>query len=43
MAGRLPDTRRIRLVTARRGAVGEEDSLETNVVEEESLETRDEE
>jgi len=39
MAGRSPDTRRIRVVTARRGAVGEEESLETQVGEEESLET----
>jgi len=28
MAGRLPNTRRIRVVTSRRGAVGEEKSLE---------------
>jgi len=33
MAGRLPDTRRIRVVTARREAVGEEESLATNVEE----------
>jgi len=39
MAGRLPGTR-IRVVTARRGAVGEEESLETKVGEEESLETK---
>jgi len=38
MAGRLPDTRRIRVVTAWRGAVAEED---TKVGEEESLETKD--
>jgi len=41
MAGCLPDTRRIRVVTARRGAVGEGESLETNVGEQESLETKD--
>jgi len=40
MAGRLPDTRRIRVVTARRSAVGEEDSLETKVGEKESLKTK---
>jgi len=41
MAGRLPDTRRIRVVSARRGAVGEEESLETKDGEQESLETKD--
>jgi len=40
MAGRLPDTRRIRVLTARRRAVGEEESLETKVGEKESLETK---
>jgi len=40
MAGRLPDTRRIRVLTARRGAVGEEESLETKGGEEESLEDK---
>ncbi|XP_070855548.1 uncharacterized protein [Drosophila suzukii] len=40
MAGRLPDTRRIRVLTARRGAFGEEESLETKVGEEESLEKK---
>jgi len=29
MAGRLPNTQRIRVVTARAGAVGEKESLET--------------
>jgi len=38
MAGRLPDTRRIRVVTARRG---ERESLETNEGERERLETKD--
>jgi len=33
MASRLPDTRRIRVVMARRGVAGEEESLETNVGE----------
>jgi len=48
MAGRLPDTRRIRVVTARRGEresletnEGERESLETNEGERESLETKD--
>jgi len=35
MAGRLPDTRRIRVVTARRGEFGDLDG------ERESLETKD--
>jgi len=39
MADRLPDTRRIRLVKERQGAVGEEESLENKIGEEESLET----
>jgi len=38
MAGRLPDTRRIRVVMARRG---ERESLETNEGERESLETNE--
>jgi len=42
MAGRLPDTLRIRVVTTRRGAVGKE-SLETKDGGQESLETKDEE
>jgi len=41
MAGRLPDTRRISLVTARRGEDGERESLETKDGERESLETKD--
>jgi len=45
MAGRLPDTRRIRVVTARRGVFGdldgERESLETKDGERESLETKD--
>jgi len=41
MAGRLPDTRRIRVVTARLGEDGEQDSLETKDGERESLETKD--
>jgi len=35
------DTRRIRVVTARQGAVGEEESFENKVGEEGSLETKD--
>jgi len=48
MAGRLPDTRRIRVVTARRGEResletkgGDRESLETNEGERESLETNE--
>jgi len=45
MAGRLPDTRRIRVVTARRRDYGdldgERESLETKDGERESLETKD--
>jgi len=45
MAGRLPDTRRIRVVTARRREFGdldgERESLETKDGERESLETKD--
>jgi len=41
MAGRLPDTRRIRVVPARRGEDGEQESLETKDGERESLETKD--
>jgi len=45
MAGRLPDTRRIRVVAARRGEFGdldgERESLETKDGERESLETKD--
>jgi len=48
MAGRLPDTRRIRVVTAQRGEResletkgGERESLETNEGERERLETTD--
>jgi len=41
MAGRLPDTRRIRVITARRGEDGGQGSLETNDGERESLETKD--
>jgi len=41
MAGLLPDTRRIRVVTAQRGAVGEEDNSENKDGEHESLETKD--
>jgi len=48
MAIRLPNTRRIRVVTARRGErenletnEGERESLETNEGERESLETKD--
>jgi len=45
MAGRLPDTRRIRVVTARRGEFGdqgrERESLETKDGDRESLETKD--
>jgi len=45
MAGRLPVTRRIRVVTARRGEFGdldgERESLETKDGERESLETKD--
>jgi len=41
MAGRSPDTRRIRVVTARRGEDGERESLETKDGERESLETKD--
>jgi len=45
MAGRLPDTRRIRVVTARQGEFGdldgERESLETKDGERESLETKD--
>jgi len=41
MAGRLPDTRRIRVVTARRGEDGERESLETKNEERESLENMD--
>jgi len=41
MAGRLPDTRRIRVVRARRGEDGERESLETKDRERESLETKD--
>jgi len=45
MAGRLPDTRRIRVVTARRGEFGdldgERESLESKDGERESLETKD--
>jgi len=41
MAGRLPDTRRIRVITARRGEDGERESLETKDGERESLETKD--
>jgi len=41
MAGRLPDTRRIRVVTARRGEDGERESSETKDGERESLETKD--
>jgi len=41
MVGRLPDTRQIRVVTARRGAVGEQESLETKDGEQESSEIKD--
>jgi len=45
MAGRLPDTQRIRVVTARRGELGDLDgeraSLETKGGDRESLETND--
>jgi len=41
MAGRLSDTRRIRVITARRGEDGERESLETKDLERESLETKD--
>jgi len=41
MAGRLPDTRRIRVVTARRGEDGERQSLETKDGDRESLKTKD--
>jgi len=41
MAGRLPDTRRIRVVTARRGEDGERERLETKNGDRESLETKD--
>jgi len=45
MAGRLPDTRRIRVITARRREFGdldgERESLETKDRERESLETKD--
>jgi len=45
MAGRLPDTRRFRVVTARQGEFGdlngERESLETKDGERESLETKD--
>jgi len=41
MAGRLPGTRRIHVVTARRGDDGERESLETKDGERESLETKD--
>jgi len=41
MAGRLQDTRRTRVVTARRGEDGERESLETKDGERESLETKD--
>jgi len=45
MAGRFPDTRRIRVVTARRGQFGdldgERENLETKDGERESLETKD--
>jgi len=45
MAGRLPDTRRIRVVTARRREFGdldgERESLKTTDGERESLETKD--
>jgi len=45
MAGRLPVTRRIRVVTARRGEFGdldgERESLETKDGDRESLETKD--
>jgi len=40
MAGHLPDTQRIGVVTARRGAVGEEESLETKDGEQESWRPR---
>jgi len=45
MAGRLPDTRQVRVVTARRGEFGdldeERESLETKDGERESMETKD--
>jgi len=41
MAGRSPDTRRIRVVTARRREDGEQESLETKDGEQESVETKD--
>jgi len=41
MAGRLPDTRRNRLVTARRGEDGEQESLETKDGDQESLEIKE--
>jgi len=41
MAGRLPDTRRIRVARARRGEDGERESLKTKDGERESLENKD--
>jgi len=41
MAGHLPDTRRVRVVTARRGGDGERETLETKNGDQESLETKD--
>jgi len=41
MAGRLSDTRRVRVVWARRGEDGERESLETKDGDRKSLETKD--
>jgi len=41
MAGRLPDTQRFRVETARRGEDGERESLVTKGGDRESVETKD--